>query len=80
MDDRVLVQVLSEIGPAKAKAVLQKLRELGENDAFRMKHVKIEDFTEGGLLKVEEARKLISAVSKRDNDHSGLYFMSIFTI
>ena len=71
---------LPKLGPERAEAVLKKLRELGVIDRDDVQYLKEADLTKDGFLKQVEARRLISKISKSANDHSGLYFESIYTI
>ena len=67
-------QALQELCPEKVEIVLRKLGELGIKRRDDVKYLKEADLTEGGFLKVVEARKFISALLKSGNDNLGLYF------
>ena len=78
MNRAVVSRALPELGPEEVEAVVRKLGELGIKGRNDVQYLEVDDLTKGGLLKVVEARKLISAISKSGKDHSGLYFVSIF--
>ena len=78
MNRAVVSWALPELSVEKVEAVVRKLVELGIKRRHDVQYLEVDDLTEGGLLKVVEARKLLSAISKSGNDHSGLYFVSIY--
>ena len=75
----VVSQAFPKLSPEKVEAVVRKLKKLGIEDRDDVQYLKESDLTEGGLLRVVEARKLIERL-KSGNDHSGLNFKSIYTI
>ena len=78
MNRAVVSRALPELGPEKVEAVVRKLGELGIQGRNDVQYLEEADLTEDGLLKVVEARKLISVISKSGNNHSDLYFVSIY--
>ena len=80
MNHRALVsRVFPKLSSEKVEAVVRKLKKLGIEDRDDVQYLKEADLTEGGLLRVVEARKLIDGL-KSGTDQSGLNFESIYTI
>ena len=78
MNKADVIRALPELRLEKVEAVVRKLRELGIERRDDAHYLKDTDLTEKGFLKIVEARKLISAISKRGNENLGLYFESIY--
>ena len=72
-------RAFSKLSSGKVEAVVRKLEKLGIENRDDVQYLKEADLTEGGLLRVVDARKLIDRL-KSGNDHSGLHFESICTI
>ena len=63
-------QALPNLCKKKVKAVVKKLKELGVTDQISSQYLVVSDLTDGGLLKIVEARRLISYLNK-GNDFCG---------
>ena len=65
-----ITQALPQLCPQKVEAVLERLKELGCTDRKSIQYLQEADLTEGGILKLLEARRLIGTWKQFD-DQSG---------